>query len=75
MLMVVILICTRRFGFVAFEKKEDCQRAVGMCSKNMFLIGNSARPVLVEMARTEVRIYFFSTVAAASQEKYFLFWM
>ena len=45
---------TRRFGFVAFERKEDCQRALAMCGKNMFLIGNSARPVVVEMARTEV---------------------
>ena len=43
-----------RFGFVAFERKEDCQRALAMCGKNMFLIGNSARPVVVEMARTEV---------------------
>lgn len=46
--------CPCRFGFVAFEKKEDCQRAFAMCGKNMFLIGNSARPVIVEMARTEV---------------------
>ncbi|CAL5229289.1 g12586 [Coccomyxa viridis] len=44
---------SRRFGFVAFERKEDCQRALAMCGKNMFLIGNSARPVVVEMARTE----------------------
>ncbi len=43
-----------RYGFVAFERKEDCQRALAMCGKNMFLIGNSARPVVVEMARTEV---------------------
>ena len=43
-----------RFGFVAFEKKEDCQRAFSMCGKNMFLIGDSARPVIAEMARTEV---------------------
>ena len=46
--------CPCRFGFVAFEKKEDCQRAFAMCGKNMFLIGDSARPVIVEMARTEV---------------------
>ena len=49
-----MLLQTRRFGFVAFERKEDCQRALAMCGKNMFLIGNSARPVVVEMARTEV---------------------
>ena len=47
-------VAFRRFGFVAFERKEDCQRALAMCGKNMFLIGNSARPVVVEMARTEV---------------------
>ena len=38
---------------MAFERKEDCARALAMCGKNMFLIGNSARPVVVEMARTE----------------------
>ena len=42
---------------MAFERKEDCQRALAMCGKNMFLIGNSARPVVVEMARTEVQIH------------------
>ena len=50
----MVAAATRRFGFVAFERKEDCQRALAMCGKNMFLIGNSARPVVVEMARTEV---------------------
>ena len=46
---------------MAFERKEDCARALAMCGKNMFLIGNSARPVVVEMARTEVSALSLAT--------------
>lgn len=47
-----------RYGFVSFEKKEDAQRALTMCQQNLFLIGASAAPVQVELARTEVSANF-----------------
>ncbi len=47
-----------RFGFVTFDKKDDAAKALAMCNSELFLIGDSATPVIVELARVAVRPMF-----------------
>ena len=39
---------------MAFDKKEDAQRALSMCRANLFMIGSLPHPLAVELAWTEV---------------------